>query len=239
VNDPAFLDTPLLEGIAAHVTAKSVINTDTARVDGETDAVAEASKTNWFSYRDHPECAIQPEAKLTHPKGYLAPPLYGVWASGPYFHNGSVPSVWEVLKSSERKPLWRRMSRPAPPPTPGEPRLVMGFDTDLQRAYDFARLGWKYEALTCGQSVGTLPFVDCEPSDPLARTIPEEVLALLYKDAGLAFNLLNVPILTEAQIEARKIYNTHKYSQSNTGHEFTDVLTDTERRAIVEYLKTL
>lgn len=29
------------------------------------------------------------------------------------------------------------------------------------------------------------------------------------------------------------------YSQSNSGHEFTDVLADTERAAIIEYLKTL
>jgi mono/diheme cytochrome c family protein len=240
VNDPAFLETPLLEGIAAHVIAKSLINTDTARVDGETDAVAEASTSNWFSYRDQPECAIQTEAKLGHPKGYLAPPLYGVWASGPYFHNGSVPNVWEVLKSSERKPLWRRVSRPPPASGPaGAPRLITGFDTDLQRAYDFEHLGWKYEPLECGQAAGALPFVDCDPRDPLARTIPEEVLAVVYKDAGLAFNLLNVPILTDAQIEARKVYSTHKYSQSNTGHEFTDVLTDAERRAILEYLKTL
>jgi hypothetical protein len=235
VNDSAFLETPLLEGIAAHVVARAVIRTDPARVDGETDAVADASKTNWFSYRDHPECAIQREAKLTHPKGYLAPPLYGVWASGPYFHNGSVPNVWEVLQSSERKPLWRRWSRPVP----AGQRLVTGFDTDLHRAYDFDKLGWKYDAVMCGTSVGAMPQIDCNASDPLARTISQEVLALLYKDAALAFNLLNVPILTDAQVEARKVYNTRNYSQSNAGHEFTDVLTDPERQAIVEYLKTL
>lgn len=236
VNDPAFLETPLLEGIAAHVTAKEIIGTDTARLDGETDEVAAASRTNWFSYRDRPACAIQPAAQRTHPMGYLAPPLYGIWASAPYFHNGSVPNVWEVLKASDRKPLWRRVSRPPPP---GQERLVMGFDTDLERAYDFEKLGWKYETLTCGASIGAIPHVDCDPSDPLARTIPQEVLAEIYENAGLAFSLLNVPILTRAQIEARKIYNTRKYSQSNAGHEFTDVLTDHERKAILEYLKTL
>jgi hypothetical protein len=52
VNDSAFLETLLHEGIAAHVAAKTVINSDSARVDGETDAVADAPKTNWFSYRD-------------------------------------------------------------------------------------------------------------------------------------------------------------------------------------------
>jgi hypothetical protein len=29
------------------------------------------------------------------------------------------------------------------------------------------------------------------------------------------------------------------YSQANTGHAFTSVLTDDERRALIEYLKTL
>jgi mono/diheme cytochrome c family protein len=50
---------------------------------------------------------------------------------------------------------------------------------------------------------------------------------------------LNLPILTTKQIEDRKIYNTNYYSQSNAGHEFTSVLTDQERRALIEYLKTL
>jgi hypothetical protein len=236
VNDPACLETPLLEGMAAHVVASAVIGTDTARVDGETDAVADASKYNWFSYRDHPACAIQREARLTHPKGYLAPPLYGVWASGPYFHNGSVPNVWEVLKSAERKSIWRRVERPAPA---GQELLVMGFDTDLARAYDSERMGWKYEVLTCGESVEAIPHIDCEEKDPLARTLTQELLATLYKDAALTFNLLNVPILTRAQIDRRKVYNTRNYSQSNTGHDFSNVLTDPERRAIIEYLKTL
>jgi len=47
------------------------------------------------------------------------------------------------------------------------------------------------------------------------------------------------PSWTNAQIEDRKIYNTRMHSQSNTGHEFSDVLTDSERTALIEYLKTL
>ncbi|MET0592049.1 MAG: hypothetical protein ABW133_05080, partial [Polyangiaceae bacterium] len=50
---------------------------------------------------------------------------------------------------------------------------------------------------------------------------------------------LSQPPLTEADFEKRKIYNTRKYSQSNQGHAFTAVLTDVERRALLEYLKTL
>src|SRR5208337_1170038 len=34
--------------------------------------------------------------------GYQAPPLDGIWATAPYLHNGSVPTIYHVLKSGER-----------------------------------------------------------------------------------------------------------------------------------------
>ena len=40
-------------------------------------------------------------------------------------------------------------------------------------------------------------------------------------------------------LEERKIYNTRMYGQGNGGHTFTSVLSDAERRALMEYLKTL
>lgn len=39
--------------------------------------------------------------------GYLAPPLNGVWASAPYFHNKSVPTLREVLRPIERPSIWK------------------------------------------------------------------------------------------------------------------------------------
>jgi processive rubber oxygenase RoxA-like protein len=42
------------------------------------------------------------------PKGYMAPPLDGVWASGPYLHNGSVPTLWDLLNPDKRPKVWRR-----------------------------------------------------------------------------------------------------------------------------------
>jgi mono/diheme cytochrome c family protein len=41
--------------------------------------------------------------------GYVAPPLDGVWATAPYFHNGSVPSVELVLNSKARPAYWKRV----------------------------------------------------------------------------------------------------------------------------------
>ena len=34
---------------------------------------------------------------LNDPGGYVATPLDGLWASSPYFHNGSVPTLWHGL----------------------------------------------------------------------------------------------------------------------------------------------
>jgi len=41
-------------------------------------------------------------------QGYVAPPLHGIWASAPYFHNGAVPTLWHVLHPEARPTLWRR-----------------------------------------------------------------------------------------------------------------------------------
>ncbi len=41
--------------------------------------------------------------------GYVAPPLDGVWASTPYLHNGSVPTLWHLLHPESRPVVWRRI----------------------------------------------------------------------------------------------------------------------------------
>jgi hypothetical protein len=39
---------------------------------------------------------------------YLAPPLDGIWANAPYLHNGSVPTMWDLLTPQARPTVWRR-----------------------------------------------------------------------------------------------------------------------------------
>jgi hypothetical protein len=243
VNDPAYLDTPLLEGIAANITPLEVIGTDRRRLDGNSPQVAAAARDSWFAYGEGPYneagaplCGdwADPELRGDRKLGYLAPPLYGVWATAPYFHNGAVPNLWQVLKPVDRPDIWRRLSRPARADQVG--MVVTGFDYSLASGYDKERVGWKYDQLACG--VGSVPFIDCNPVDDDGATI-QDALSLIWGRGGLAWNLLNPPILTNQQIEDRKVYNTHYYSQDNAGHEFTSVLTDQERQAIIEYLKTL
>ncbi len=240
VNDKRYLDDPALEGIAGYIVPRDLIGTDPARVDGNSEDVAAYAQYDWFAYPEQrgtdQDCGDQNLSRIRGDRenGYLAPPLYGVWATAPYFHNGSVPSVWEVLKSEDRKPIWRRLSAPNDTGLP----VVMGFDRNFARGYDRQKLGWIYEEVSCGAG-GALPLLECDPLNSAEEPLFQQILSLLSDNNGLAWNLQNLPPLTDAQVEQRKIYNTTHYSQGNEGHEFTDVLTDTERRAIIEYLKTL
>jgi mono/diheme cytochrome c family protein len=109
--------------------------------------------------------------------GYMPPPLDGIWATAPYLHNGSVPTIELVLNSRARPRYWKRVD----------------FDSTH---YDEAALGWPFEDVPYGQD-----------------------------DAPAA--------------ERPLIYDTTTWSQSNAGHPFGDHLTDEQRRAVLEYLKTL
>ena len=60
--------------------------------------------------------------------GYQAPPLDGIWATAPYLHNGSVPTLAALLKSSTRPAAVH-----AGPPRP------------TSRTTTRDNVGWKFE----------------------------------------------------------------------------------------------
>jgi hypothetical protein len=111
--------------------------------------------------------------------GYQAPALDGVWATAPYLHNGSAPTVYHVLNSKARPKFFTRSYR-----------------TEKEE-YDPAKLGWKVTILERGPGVNLSPF------------------------------------------EQRKIHDTTRPGQGNSGHLYGDKLTEVERLAVIEYLKTL
>jgi mono/diheme cytochrome c family protein len=43
-------------------------------------------------------------AELQGAQGYVAKPLVGVWLLGPFLHNGSVPTLWDLLSPPEQRP---------------------------------------------------------------------------------------------------------------------------------------
>ena len=65
--------------------------------------------------------------------GYTAPPLDGIWATAPFLHNGSVPTIELVLDSQARPSYWRRI------------------DYDSTH-FDEVALGWPWEASAVGHA---------------------------------------------------------------------------------------
>lgn len=50
-------------------------------------------------------------ARVEKTDGYMAPPLDGIWATAPYLHNGSVPTLDVLLDSESRPTYWdKRLS---------------------------------------------------------------------------------------------------------------------------------
>lgn len=83
---------------------------------------------SWFTKGDHP-------AKLVPFKGYIAPPLDGIWATAPYLHNGSVPTLETLLNSKERPKYWSR---------------------DFKNSqYNYDSPGWKYQEKTKAENTET------------------------------------------------------------------------------------
>nr|WP_162932195.1 hypothetical protein [Solimonas sp. K1W22B-7] len=248
VNDPAYLESPVLEGVAGHISTLDVIGTDRARVDFAAPVLRRVWDSTWFAYPESSPGYVRPEDKspvtekiddnlplALRPKGvcgwekevigYQAPPLYGTWATAPYFHNGSVPTIEQVLDSSKRSPIWRRKLQTEGP--------VTGFDQRLATAYDFDALGWKHDLLSCSDIPGNM-LENCNPLDEEGPSVVQIVTNLL---AGLGWP--GVLVLPQTAPHKRFVYDTRSLGNANTGHQFADVLTDQERKAIIEYLKTL
>jgi len=81
-----------------------VIGTDRARLDALAASERRDLNASWFGGTD----VAAALAHRSEPLGYVAPPLDGVWATAPYFHNGSVPTLRHLLHPEERPVVWRR-----------------------------------------------------------------------------------------------------------------------------------
>ena len=62
--------------------------------------------SDYYDRQGKPE--LTPQFHIPKKEGYVCPPLDGVWASAPYFHNGSVPTIELVLNSKKRPTFWKR-----------------------------------------------------------------------------------------------------------------------------------
>ncbi|MFM8579095.1 MAG: cytochrome c [Planctomycetaceae bacterium] len=91
----------------ARVVSIDDIGTDRTRFDSLSVDDRRALVESWFGQgaeEDGEGTATRESATV----GYVAPPLDGIWASAPYFHNGSVPTLWHVLHPESRPVVWTR-----------------------------------------------------------------------------------------------------------------------------------
>ena len=78
------------------VTPIDVVATDRHRLDSFTESLV-----NEFHTFETPPFKFDAYRKTN---GYSNTPLDGVWARAPYLHNGSVPTLWDLLEPVEKRP---------------------------------------------------------------------------------------------------------------------------------------
>lgn len=144
------------------------VQTDPARWQSMTTSRRQDMRDSWFG-------SYGKEEYVVDSPGYMAPPLNGIWASAPYLHNGSVPTLWHLLHPSERPVVWRR----------------------TEDGYDRKKVG-------------------------LEVTTFDEV-----------------PKSAKSSAELREYFNTQRTGKSAAGHFYPDELSEDEKQAVLEYLKTL
>ena len=102
-----------------------------ARYANQSPALSRWLNSGWYADDD----AEGQDSLLAFPLlGYIAPPLDGIWATAPYLHNGSVPTLAALLNSRLRPVRWRR-----------------NFESS---DYDYESVGWPYTVPAAGEEIG-------------------------------------------------------------------------------------
>ena len=150
------------------IVAIEEVKTDPARLKSLTADHRRKMQEGWFG--DYGR-----EKYVVDPGGYAAPPLDGIWATAPYLHNGSVPTLWHLLHPDERPAVWSR----------------------TEDGYDRSRVGLEVTTF---------------------ETVPESA---------------------KSPAQKREYFDTRQPGKSAAGHPFVDELSEDEKLAVIEYLKTL
>jgi hypothetical protein len=149
----------------------------------------EARKALWGLRKNCPNPKNNPEKGLH----YRARPLNGVWATAPYLHNGSVPSLWWMLTPAAERPK----------------QFCMGF-----RDFDPQQVGFHVDA---GE------VAKCQNGETLfSATNPDG--SAIHGNRNLGHSLEAPPAESKADYKAGIIGR---------------MLSDEERKDLIEYLKTL
>ena len=84
-------DRPRLVSLPNRLVPVSVIGTDPRRAAEADSSIAAAVRAGYSQF-----------ASIDSTGAYVAPPLSGIWATAPYLHNGSVPTLWHLTHPDQR-----------------------------------------------------------------------------------------------------------------------------------------
>lgn len=184
--------------------------------------------------------------------GYVATPMSAIWLRAPYLHNGSVPTLWDLLHPSmspadaealvdeigkasgvgddlsERlHALFDRAS--APTSSPGQLRTELDALKPLvDKVIATAReRGFRPPLFYRGSNILATRPLDLDSPDTERE---RRLVGFVHTSAGLDDRQLAMPYITFVR------------GNGNRGHEGPDFgtdLNDRQRRSLVEYLKTL
>lgn len=107
------------------ILAPEDVGTDSHRLTGFPLEFGKKYSQSWFTREREGWLADGYQGRVN--KGYQAPPLDGIWATAPYLHNGSIPTLGHLLDSK---------TRPV--------RFTRSFRTE-DSEYDKDRVGWKVQ----------------------------------------------------------------------------------------------
>ena len=236
------------------------VGTDRWRLDSYTPALAAAQNHLYAEYGDE---------RFSHFRktfGYANAPLDGIWLRAPYLHNGSVPTLRDLLEPPDKRPTQFRR----------------GYDV-----YDPSKVGWEYKkeiepaesAITnphlagrryflyvtkakAGRDTGAFALIkELDPKThvvtldrPLIRStdltkITNAAGQVMRSDIPVKHSVAGETTLTlspdiwpaELAVGAGLDYSNPRErneGNSNIGHEYGTTLSATEKDEIVEFLKT-
>jgi hypothetical protein len=195
---------PDVQECVGRVSSIRKIATDRYRFDNYTEDLALNQNVLYAGYGDE---RFQNFRKTD---GYANMPLDGVWLRAPYLHNGSVPTLWDLLK----------------PPSDRPPVFYRGYDL-----YDPVDVGFesRWEKIPNDERMHVFCFQTRSDAACAVVRQPQEEVQPLDK-----------PWLYDTTPAHNKDTCTAGIcpGNGNGGHDYGTGLPDDEKRALIEYLKT-
>lgn len=155
-----------------------------------------------------------PRKEMVKNFGYVSPPLDGIWLRAPYLHNGSVPDMRALLEPVAGRPRW----------------FVRGYDV-----YDPEALGFESNPCALGFKAAAVPDKAAAPGADKGTTGGTSPPC----DLGFAPDRPVPKEGDEGPPVGVFLYDAQERGNGNGGHLYGIELTPAEKKALLEYLKTL